>query len=164
MTDHADRLLEPRRRRLPVTQQIVEHRVQTLLRWVPGLQEIVIESHPVDRVDRRLRVRVRRQQHALCIRHHPYRSLERLDAAQPGHPLISHDQRNSISSQSRLLQRRERLLTRLRPHDPIAARIPATQITLDRPHDPRLVVNRENDRPIRHAQTLRTGQRATDDA
>ena len=49
----------------PVVEQVVEHRVELLLGRVPRLHQVVVEPHDVDRVDRRLRVGVGGQQHAL---------------------------------------------------------------------------------------------------
>ena len=75
--------------RLPVREQIVEHRVQLLLRRIPGLHQVVVERHAVDRVDRGLGVGVRGQQHPLRVGHHLARlrgTPRRSSAASAGRP------------------------------------------------------------------------------
>ena len=56
--------LRSSRRQAP--QQVVDDRVELLLRRVPRLEQVVVEVDDVDRVDRGVGVRVRGQQHPLA--------------------------------------------------------------------------------------------------
>ena len=55
----------------PVAEQLVEHRVEPVLRRVPRLHQVVVEGDVVDRPDRHVRVGVRRQQHQPGVRRLP---------------------------------------------------------------------------------------------
>ena len=87
--------------RLPVGQQVVEHRVQPLLRRVPRLQEVVVERDVVDRVDRDVGVGVGRHSRVLAGRV-VARLLQQLDAGHRGHALVGGDQRDGTVRDSEL--------------------------------------------------------------
>ncbi len=86
------------RSRPPVLEQVVEHRIEPLLRWMPGLHEVVVEADLVDRAHRDLSVRVRRQQDPLRVRCEAGRLREQLDARHSGHTLIGDDERDGVAS------------------------------------------------------------------
>jgi hypothetical protein len=82
-----------RRARLPCRQQVLDDGEQLLLGRIPRLQQVVVERDLVDRLDRRLRVGVGRQQHALGARHELVRLDEVLGARHAGHALVGDQQR-----------------------------------------------------------------------
>ena len=67
MADHAHAARLERRAGLPGRQQVLDHREELLLGRVPGLEQVVVERHLVDRRDRRLGVGVGGQQHPLGL-------------------------------------------------------------------------------------------------
>ena len=150
MPDHADTARLERGAGLPGREQILDHREQLLLRRVPRLQQVVIERHLVDRLDRRLSVGVRRQQHALGLRHQLPRLHEIVGPRQAGHPLVSDQQRDLLAPGANLLEEIEPLGTRTGAHHPIALTKAAPQITRDRRQHRRLIIDR-NDRRTRRS-------------
>ena len=94
----------------PGGQQLIDDRVELLLGRVPGLEQVVVQVHDVDRVDRGAVVRVRGQQHAAGERVDIHRSLEELNAGQAGHPVVRDDDRDLVAAQLHLLERVQGLL------------------------------------------------------
>ena len=91
---------------LPVLQEVVEHRVEPLLRRVPGLHQVVVEAELVDRADGGLGVGVGREQHALGLRGHLQGAREELDPAHPGHALVGDQERHGLARGARSARRR----------------------------------------------------------
>ena len=59
--DHAHALERRLITRLPVAEQLVDHRIEIQLRRMPRLHQVVVELHRVDRADRRIGVGVGRR-------------------------------------------------------------------------------------------------------
>ena len=95
---------------LPRGQQLIDNRVELLLGRVPGLEQVVIQVHDVDRVDRGARIRVRGQQHPAGERVDVHRLLKELNAGQAGHPVVRDDDRDLVAAQLHLLERVQGLL------------------------------------------------------
>ena len=144
MADHAHPARLERRAGLPRRQQILDDGKQLLLGRVPRLQQVVVERHLVDRLDRRLGVRVRRQQHALGLRHELARLDEVVGAGQPGHPLVGHQQRDLLAARADLLQQVEPFGARTGAHDPVALAEAAPQVARYGREHRRLVVDRDD--------------------
>ena len=68
VADHAHAFEAVAVRQLPIGEQFVEHREQSLLRWRPRLHQVVIEPDLVDRPDGNVGVGVGREQHELGVR------------------------------------------------------------------------------------------------
>ena len=112
-----------RRARLPGRQQVLDDREELLLRRVPGLEQVVVQRDLVDRLDRRLRVRVGGQQHALGVGHELAR-LRRGTRSPPsracaGRPPAARPARRGATSSRSSLQR---LGARAGAHDRGSAR------------------------------------------
>ena len=86
---------------VPVSEQVVEHRVQPLLGGMPGLHEVVVEPDLVDGTHRHLGVGVGREEDALRVRRLGRDVGEQLDARHLGHALIRHDERQRVPSRHR---------------------------------------------------------------
>ncbi len=141
------RLGEPRGRvGLPVLEQVVEHRVQPLLRRAPGLHQVVVEPDLVDRPDRGLGVGVGRQQHALGLRGHLQSAWARNST-----PLIPGMRWSATSSATGSPRRTicstmpEPRLAGVRQQDAVARAVPVPQVALDRAADGRIVVDRQDE-------------------
>ncbi len=131
----------------PGREQIVQDRVELLLRRVPGLEQVVVEVDDVDRVDRRAGVGVRGQQHAPRARVHAEGLLEELDAVHLRHAVVGEDHRHQVAPQLQLAQRLQCGLAGLGAHDPVPGAVVAPQVTGDGPGDPRVVVHGQDDGP-----------------
>ena len=84
--------------RRPPLEQIVEHRVEALLRRIPGLHQVVMEPAVVDRGDRRLGVGVGREQHAHRIGIELARLAQKLRAGHLRHALVHEQQRHGAGA------------------------------------------------------------------
>ncbi len=131
----------------PRVQQIVQDRVELLLRRVPGLEQIVVQVDHVDGVDRRVGVRVRGQQHPARPRIHVERLLQELDAVHLRHAVVGQDHRDEVAAQLQLAQRVQRGLAGLRAHDPVRLAVAPSEIAGDGTGDPRVVVHGQDDGP-----------------
>ena len=80
--------------RLPIIQQVAEHRVEALLRGIPRFHQVVIEMHIVDCLDRGVGIGIGGQQRALGIREVIGGRFEELDAGHAGHPLVGEEERH----------------------------------------------------------------------
>jgi len=100
VSDHAYVGRVVRVRLLPVAEQVVDDRKQPFLRRVPGLEQVVVETDVVDRLDGDVRVGVRGEQQVLrtgCMGPGP---LEHLDARHLRHSLVGGDQGHRVAAQS----------------------------------------------------------------
>jgi hypothetical protein len=97
--------------RSPVLQQLVEHGIEVLFRWIPGLEQVMIDARFVDRSDRCVSVSVSCQQHTLRIRKESDCLCEEFDARHAGHSLIDQEEGNGIVSDFQLANNLERLVS-----------------------------------------------------
>ncbi len=137
------------RHRQPRLQQVVDHRVELLLRRVPRLEQVVVQVDDVDRVDRGVGVGVRGQQHPAGQREQVHRRFEELDAVHLRHPVVGQQQRDRFAAQLQLAQRVQRLRTGVGPHHPVPVAVLAADVAGHGPGDGRVVVDGE-DRGVRH--------------
>ena len=121
--------------------------VELLLRRVPRLEQVVVERDVVDRLDRRVGVGVRGEQHALGVGDELARLGEVVGAGHAGHALVGDEQRDLVAAGAQLPEQVERLVARARAHDPVLAAERAPQVARDRGEDRGLVVDREDHRP-----------------
>ncbi len=154
MPDHSNVSGVLRVRLLPVAQQVVDHGVQPLCRWVPRFEQVVVEADVVDRPDRDVGVGIRREQEKLRVGRVPPGLTEHLDARHVRHPLIGGDQSDRSGSQRQLGDGGEGLGSRRRPDDAVVRSVPSTQVAGDRLRHHRVVVDRQ-DRRLRHGLALR---------
>ena len=89
---------------LPRGQQVLHDRVELLLRRIPRLEQVVVQRDLVDRLDRRRRVGVGRQQDALGARDELPSGDEVVGARHPGHPLVGDEQRHLVAAPDELAQ------------------------------------------------------------
>ncbi len=82
----------------PSLHQVVEHRVKLLLRRIPWLIEVIVNLGRVDRADRRLGIRIGRQQNPLCLWKQHHRLLQQLHTVHTGHPLVGEEKRNRVAA------------------------------------------------------------------
>ena len=136
----------------PVVEQVVEHRVEVLLRRVPRLHQVVVEADLVDRAHRHLGVGVRGQEDALGGGRQVCGLRQQLDAGHPGHALVGDDQRHRIAARGQSCREDlERILAGARGDDREVARVAAPQIALDGADDLLVVVDGEEHRlPLSH--------------
>ena len=78
----------------PAAEQVVDDRVQPLVRWVPRLQQVVVEPDVVDGLDRHACVGVRREQQETRLGRLPAHLLQQLDPGHPRHALVGDDERD----------------------------------------------------------------------
>ena len=131
----------------PLVEQIIHHRIELFVRRIPGFEQVVVERHPVDGVDRGLGVGVGGQKHPLGLGRDRDRLLEKLDSGHHRHPLVGEQHRDRRAAQLRLPQRLQRLLTTLGAQHPVVTPVAAPEIALDGSRDGRLVVDRQHHRP-----------------
>ena len=93
--------------RLPAVEQVVDDRKQTFFGGIPRLGEVVIEVRVVDRLDRRVDIRVRRQEHAAGQRIRLAGLCEEIGSVHPRHPLVADHDRQRIPSRLELADRGE---------------------------------------------------------
>jgi hypothetical protein len=97
----------------PVGEQVVEVRVQVLVGRVPGLREVVVDAHLVDRPDRRVGVGVRGEQHAPRVGRPLGGPREELDARHPRHALVGEQERDRVATLGDPREQVERLAAAL---------------------------------------------------
>lgn len=129
----------------PIAQQVVDGGVETLVRWVPRLEQVVVEPDLVDRADGGVGVGVGREEQLLGRRRLRVCPLEQLDAGHLRHSLVGDDERDRLVAQRQLVQDRERLRARGRTQYPVVGAVLLAQITGDRGGDHRVVVDRQDD-------------------
>ncbi len=131
----------------PGVQEVVDHRVELLLRRVPGLEQVVVEVDDVDRVDRRVRVRVRGQQHTTGSRKDIDRLFEELDAVHLRHPVVGEDHGHLVPAQLQLAQGVEGGVPGLGAHDAVLLAVAPPEVTGDGARHPGIVIDGQNDGP-----------------
>ena len=124
----------------PRLQLGVDHRVELLFRRVPRLEQVVIEVHDVDGLDRGVSVRIGGEQHPAGGRVHVHRLFEELDAVHLRHPVVSQDHRHLVAAQPHLLQRVEGCRARFGAHDAVLLRVALAEVAGDGPGNPGIVV------------------------
>jgi hypothetical protein len=127
----------------PQLDQRVDDRIQLLLRRIPRLQQVVVEVHHVDRLDRGVGVGVGGQQRPSGVREQVHGLLQKLQAAHLWHAVIGQQHRHHVAAKLDLPQRLERPRSRLGPHDPVVLPIAPPQVPRDRTRHPGVVVHRE---------------------
>jgi hypothetical protein len=144
--------------RLPGRQQVLDDREELLLRRIPGLEQVVVQRHFVDRRDRGLGVGVGGEQHALGLGHELPRLHEVVRPGEPGHPLVGDEQGDLVAPRAQLAQQLERLGAGGGPQHAEALAEPAAQVAGDRGEHRRLVVHRDDRRaPGRRGRLLAHG-------
>jgi hypothetical protein len=132
---------------LPGLQQLVDDRVELLFWRVPRLEQVVVEVHDVDRVDRGVRVRVRGEQHPAGERVDVHRPLKELDAGETGHPVVRQQDGDLITAQLHLPQGVQCLLTGLRPDDPVRFAVPPAQVAGNSTRHTGIIIHSDYHRP-----------------
>ena len=127
--------------RPPVLEQLVDDRVELLLRRVPRLEQVVVDVDEVDRLDRGVGVGVRREQHPPGVREDVHGLLEELDAVHVRHPVVGEDHRDLLAAQLELAQRLQDLLPGLAADDPVLPAVAPPQVPGDGPRHARVVVD-----------------------
>ena len=112
-------------------EEVVEHRIELLLRRVPGLEEVVVQVDHVDGVDGGTRIGICGQQNAPGGREEVHRLLEELDAVHLRHPIVRQEQRHHVAAQLQFPKRLQSLIARLGPDDPVVPSVGAAQISCD---------------------------------
>jgi len=130
----------------PVVKQVIDDRVQPLLGRIPRLEQVVVQADVVDRLDRDVRVSVRREQQVFRARRMGARLPEHFDARHLRHPLVSNDQRHRLVTQGHPGQHRQRLRPRSGAHNLVAGAVATIQVTGDRRSDHWIIVDRQDDR------------------
>jgi hypothetical protein len=102
----------------PVGEEIVQDRVELLVRRMPGLEQVVVQTDVVDSGDRRLGVRVGGQEDPLRLRVEREDLEEELRAGHLRHPLVDQEERHGRPA---LLQLPRRLRA-LRARSPLSGR------------------------------------------
>jgi dihydrofolate reductase len=147
--DDAQLRLAGLRRGCPRGEQIVEHRVQRLLWRVPRLEQVVVDVDDVDRIDRRLGIGVRGQQHPPSGWEQVHRRFQELDPVHLRHPVVGEHDRHRVTAQLHLAQRVQGRRAGLGAHHAVLVAVPPAQVARDGSRDGRVVVHRQ-DRRVRH--------------
>jgi hypothetical protein len=135
-----------RRAGLPGRQEVLDDGVELLLRWVPRLEQVVVERDLVDRLDRGAGVGVGGEQDALGVRGELARLDEVLGPREAGHALIGDQQRNLVAARDQLADDLQRLLPRGCAQDAEALAELAAQVTGHRGEDRGFVVDGDDGR------------------
>ena len=130
-----------RRPGLPGREQVLDDRVELLLRGVPRLEQVVVEGHVVDRRDRRLGVGICGEQHALGVRHERACLDQVVGARHARHALVGDQHGRLLPPRAQLGQQLQRLRAGSRAQDPVALAEPASQVAGDGSEDRRLVID-----------------------
>ena len=147
MADDAQPARLERRARLPGRQQVLEHREEPLLGRIPRLQQVVVERDLVDRRDRRSRVGVGGQQHALGVGDDRAGLHQEVRAGHHRHALVGEQQGDLVAARAQLREDLERLGARARAQDPVALAEAAPQVARDRRQHDGLVVDGDDRGP-----------------
>jgi hypothetical protein len=107
----------------PVAEQIVDHRVQTVLGRIPRLEQVVVQADLVDRPDGDVGVGICGEHQKLRARRMGVGLREQLDPRHLRHPLIGDDQRHQLVTQRHRRQHRKRLRSRTRPYHTVVGAI-----------------------------------------
>ena len=83
---------------VPGAEEVVEHRIELLLRRIPGLEQVVVQIDHVDGVDGGARVGIRGEQDTPGGREEVHRLLEEFDAVHLRHPVVRQQQRHHITA------------------------------------------------------------------
>ena len=126
---------------LPRREEVLDDRVQALLGRVPGLAEVVVEVDLVDRLDRRLGVGVRGEEHALGVGDDLARLDEVVGPGHAGHALVGDEHRDLLAAGADLADEVQRLGAGGRAQDPVAVAEAAAQVAGDGGEDRGLVVD-----------------------
>ena len=138
----------------PVVQQVVEHGVEVLLRRVPGLHQIVVEAHLVDRLDGRIGIGIGGKQHAPGVGVEFHRLGQELDARHSRHALVDHEQRYDPAAELQFPECLQRFRPGRRAHHLVIGAVVPPQVAGDRREDRRFVVDGE-DHGFLHSESIR---------
>src|SRR5262249_672612 len=105
MADDLELGHRPAVERPPGLQQRIHHRVELLLGRIPGLEQVIVEIHHVDRVDGGTGVGVGGQQRPPRPGIDVHRLLEELDPVHLRHPVVGQEHRDRFTAQLHLAQR-----------------------------------------------------------
>jgi hypothetical protein len=141
----------------PVAEEVVDDRVEALLRWVPRFEEVVVEADLVDRGDGDGGVGVRRQQQQPGLRRAPPDLAQHLDPGQLRHPLVGGDEGDRLVAQLELRQHLERLPAGRGVDDAVFGAVAGAQVAGDGPGHGRVVVDNEDRRLPAHDRPFPRG-------
>ena len=129
----------------PVVQQVVEDRVEALLRRVPRLEQVVVDLDIVDGVDGRFGVGVGRQQHSFDCGEQLQGTPYELHAAHAWHPLIDQQENHGVAPDLQLSKSLQRAFTGFGGEDAELVRVVVAEVTLDGVKHPHLIVHGNDD-------------------
>ena len=138
----------------PGVEQIVDHREQAFLGWIPRLRQVVIEMRDVDGLDGRVDVRVGREHYAARQRINVARLREDVGPLDARHPLVADHDCQRVASRLELADGGERLFARRRADDRVGLPIPSAEIATHRREHLCIVVN---DKQVRACSRLSNG-------
>lgn len=124
----------------------VQHRVQLFLRWIPRLEQVVVEVDDVDGVDCSVGVGVRGQQHSSRIGVQVHRLFEELHAVHLRHAIVRQQHGHGLTAQLQFLEGIEGLGPRFGTDDSVVLAVVTAKIAGDGSGYSRAVVDAENDR------------------
>lgn len=150
MSDHVDAVEPGLVVRLPVLQQVVQNRIELLLRCMPRLAQVVVDAGAVDRLDRRLRIGVGGRQDALGAREQLADLGEDLGSDHSRRAWVREEQGDQVVSQARDLRQLDPLLPGVRGENAEAVAVPAGRVARHRAEHLRIVVHGHQARS-RHA-------------
>jgi hypothetical protein len=98
---------------LPVVQQVIQLRIQVLLRRVPGFQEKVVDVGFINSADSRIRIGIRSQQSALGFGKSLSRFPKKPHAIHFRHALVCEQKSDAVAAKLQLFQKIKRRLGRI---------------------------------------------------
>src|SRR5947207_143964 len=128
MANDADALERRSILRLPVTEEIVQDRVEILLGRIPRLHGIVVDFYRVDSIDRRLSIGVGGEQYALGVGEDGSGLLQELDTGHLWHPLVDQEQGNRVTAIVDLPERVEGGCAGIRAQHAVLASVLSAQV------------------------------------
>ena len=133
--------------RVPVFQQVAQHRIELFLRRIPGLVEVVVDAGGVDGLDGGLGVCVGGEQNPLRLGINLPRTLQELDPGNPRHALVAADQGHRLLAGLQLCQRVQGSLGAGGAHHAVGGPVLAAQVLHHGFQHVYVVVYCQEDRP-----------------
>src|SRR5215471_7754720 len=114
-----------------------------LLRWVPRLQEKVVDAGFIDSADSGVSIGVCGEQSALGFRKNISCFLKKSDAIHFWHALICKQQSHAIAANFQLMEKIERRFRRIACQHAVFGAIVRTQVAFNGPQNIRVVIHAE---------------------
>ena len=160
VADDPDALVRPEPvLHLPILEEVVEHRIELLLRRIPRLQQVVVNIGPIDGGNGRIGIGVGGEKNAPGLGVKLAGLFEKLDPGHLRHAMVGEQQADAFVAELELSQGFQAGGTGLGPANPVVLAVALAQIARQRPRHVGIVVDSQKDRwrHRRHCATVWSG-------